>query len=30
LISGTALRVEAQSVRVSSGEGARFHESFAC
>lgn len=30
LISGTALRIEAQSVQVSMGEGARFHESFAC
>jgi hypothetical protein len=30
LISGTALRIEAQSVQVSMGDGARFHESFAC
>jgi hypothetical protein len=30
LISGTALRIDAQSVRVFMGNGARFHESFAC
>jgi hypothetical protein len=30
LISGTSLHIEAHAVRVSSGEGARFHESFAC
>lgn len=30
LISGTALRIEAASVIARSGEGAQFHESFAC
>jgi hypothetical protein len=30
LMSGTALRIAAQGLRVSAGENARFHESYAC
>jgi hypothetical protein len=29
-MSGTALRIAAQGLRVSAGENARFHESYAC